>query len=679
MASLDVFVERMEEASRKYGERRRLADRVASAIGVEVAGTRIVGRVSLLESVEAGSIPVDVPPDVWVQIAHESPQLFSEGYYYVVVDPKTLSVLLAVVESVSRPSLVQHGEPSPFVPLRPEEAKLTASFGMTVTRLALRPMVLVHLGWEAAERLVEDPDRLVEVLSSRPVSAPSTPPDPGSPVAIPRREVVEALFMSERGEGVPLGALGIMDQPYIAGAGGCVPVVLPWRTLVKHVLVTGTTGSGKTSLVKNMLYAASRRSDTRIVVLDANGDYVASLLPGYIPGDMVDERRSIVISQVYGVSSKPWRPVAGQRLRGLIIVPCISEKPGACRDDVSYREGIVREYAGRIEDLACNTYQSLVSSECSVSVRVVGSLERRGLPFAYRLRVEFSGGCRELKDLRVDVYLVLCGIEVGEKVPQVVRVDPYLTERAREELHRIWRYYIQDVGGRPRLHDFAEWVLDHGSDIQRELRVHRETLANLQRRLQALASCGVIDTGALDLDYGRLVDYMDRLGVRMLVLDLEYAGIRAPKEAEPRTVKVLLGYRLLQTLLAYAEERRSGMYTLLVVDEAHLFFPPGREEYAQLLSAQLERLARLGRSRGIALVFSTHREEDVSPLVVTLANTKVYLRTDQKTAEKLAVPTEYKRRLPFFADHAAVLSSYVFRGGYITVVSAPAIVGHRTV
>ncbi|UXD22568.1 hypothetical protein IPA_06305 [Ignicoccus pacificus DSM 13166] len=41
------------------------------------------------------------------------------------------------------------------------------------------------------------------------------------------------------------------------------------------------------------------------------------------------------------------------------------------------------------------------------------------------------------------------------------------------------------------------------------------------------------------------------------------------------------------------------------------------------------------------------------------------------------MPKELKSKLPFFEDYAFVLSSYSVRGGFLTVVNAPAIVGHK--
>jgi len=76
-------------------------------------------------------------------------------------------------------------------------------------------------------------------------------------------------------------------------------VELPWSILAKHVLVTGTTGSGKTSLVKNMLYNAIQRVEgLHALVLDASGDYAAAGLPGILPREMAE--RCAPILRLYG-------------------------------------------------------------------------------------------------------------------------------------------------------------------------------------------------------------------------------------------------------------------------------------------------------------------------------------------------------------------------------------------
>lgn len=127
----------------------------------------------------------------------------------------------------------------------------------------------------------------------------------------------------------------------------------------------------------------------------------------------------------------------------------------------------------------------------------------------------------------------------------------------------------------------------------------------------------------------------------------------------------------------YARWIKSG---IVVIDEAHTYFPKSEEasSFAHMLSSTLNRLARLGRSRGISLLFSTHRPNDVTPVVQTLTNTKIYFRVDKRLVEELEVEKQYKDRLPFFEDYAAVVSSYIYRGGFMSFVSGPAVVGHRT-
>jgi DNA helicase HerA-like ATPase len=675
--SFEEAIELTRAASEKYQELSRLADTVARRLAYEVDGVAVIGRVSILEEVGSDRIPVDVPPHVWVRIAHRRPQVLSPGYYLGVVDPKTLSLALVAVEEavaasaiarirVSAQQLVHVDVESRGTPLE------APAYQVVAHRLVVRPLLSVHLGYEVAERIAGSGEPL-QLLEGRAVTAPLAPPDPGSPVFIPRPELVEALLSPERGESVAIAALGVMDSPYVVGD-RVVPVRLTWRTLVKHVLVTGTTGSGKTSFVKNLVYNALRTGSAEALILDANGDYVASSFPGYVPAELLDEARRTVLRQVYGVSPARDGGLAGPRIPSLIVVPCYAGRGGCSAGTLAT---LCSDYARRLEQLLEAMYARL---GCSVEVGRP-ALDPDTMICAYEVSV---GGDCPLPRTELVVPLAARSIEVGGDARRIAQVDPMLTERARDELRRLHRVCSKDRRI-ASLDDLYECVAERHGDLRR-MGFHRETLNHILRRLYALKSLGFVDVGGTDLDYGELVALLPRIeeryglrNLRTVILDLEYAVERAPREADPKAVKVVLAAKMISSLIRYAEEvKPPNRYTVVVVDEAHLFFGSRSEEYTSMMVSWLERLARLGRSRGIAMVFSTHREDDVSPAVQTLCNTKVYFRLDERSAEKTPLPSHYRRRLPHFSDHAAVIASYAVRGGYATIVSAPAVVGHRT-
>ena len=75
----------------------------------------------------------------------------------------------------------------------------------------------------------------------------------------------------------------------------------------------------------------------------------------------------------------------------------------------------------------------------------------------------------------------------------------------------------------------------------------------------------------------------------------------------------------------------------------------------------MTRLTRLGRARGIAVVFATHVPEDLNDVVLQLANTRVVLRSDLKVLEKLAVPPSERRFLAVADRGLAYVWGYAFK------------------
>lgn len=647
---------------------RSRVEKAEAAIRRLSADGEIVGRVSLVEPVDSQRLPVDIPPEAWVKLAHTNPQMLGEGYYYIILDPKTLTLIVAVVAETVRLSPLSGLGAQPQLATVPLGAPhpLGVVGNVAPIRLVLRPLLAFHLGEDGVERLLGASGGAVppELLAGLEPMPPTVPPDPDSPVAVPDPHVLGSL-LAPSAEGVTVGGLAVMDSLYLAG-GEAVPVRLPWSAMVKHVLVTGTTGSGKTSLVKNMMLSAARSSDVQIVVLDAGSDYAAGLLPGHIPPDKVT-REAAAVLRLYGIEAAPGKPVTHPGIPGIAVVPCYQCRPGMGRRD--YHQA-AEDYRRYLERSLARSYHRL---GCSLSLGEVEETE----PYLYRLRARLD--CRDSASAEQILYIAPRKILVGS-ASELARLDPYLTPRAREALHllatRCHIHTIEDL--------LAVLSQRQRSDCSHILRtIHQETLRNLEQRLQAMQSLAVTghresEPEDTDLDYARLAALMARHGLQTLVLDLGYAAHRAPREAEPEKAKVLLGYRLLETLAAHMETAEEPRYAMLVIDEAHLFFPPDSRSHSQTLRSAIERLARLGRSRGISIVFSTHRETDVSRIIATLANTKIYLRTDRATAEELPLPPEYRRRLPYYRDHAAIAASYALRGGYLPVKNAPPPIGHRT-
>jgi len=660
---LDSLLEARRQLVADYRRRVELAESIARILG---GLEEIVGRVSMIEDIGVDEIPVDVPPETWVHLGHQDPQMLGEGYYYMIVDPKTMSILLASVAATVKPSAAS-GLPAQqqlvTVPLTAPHP-LGVAGNVIPLRLVLRPILAVHLGHETAETLTSDrpgPTEAAKLLATLEPMPPTVPPDPNSPVTVPHPKVLAALLAAAQ-EGVLLGGLAVMDSLYLAG-GEAVPIRLPWSVLVKHVLVTGTTGSGKTSLVKNMMLSASETPGVHIVVLDAGSDYAAGLLPGHIPGARVT-RETAAVLRLYGAAAEPGKPLTHPGLEGLVAIPC----PGCGSPGDYAREA--ESYVEYLGDALAKSYSKL---GCRLQLSRPTPSRLQGV-YTVTARLECGNGSQEVSQkLHIAPRKILLNT-----VADVARLDPYLTARAREALRLL------ATACNTRTIDDALNRLSHPGDCSPARTIHQETRRNLEARLRALKEMNIIgwrsqDPGWADLNYHNLAQAMEQLGAYTLVLDLGYAAHTTPGAADPESVKVLLGYRLLQTLAAHMEAaRETPAYAMLVIDEAHLFFPPGARDYAQLLRSSIERLARLGRSRGISIVFSTHRETDVSPVIATLANTKIYMRTDRRTAEETYLPQEYRRRLPQYRDHAAVAATYAARGGYLPLKNAPPLIGHRT-
>ncbi len=670
------------DTHRILGERLAEAHREAPRYG------RPVGIVSRFSPVEVDSsrarVVFDVDPSIYFSALDEANPLYRMGSILAILDPKTLHLISVRVVSITRlDELARIGVEEPLA----SPVSVDASTLMTRTKIT-------------GEILLEyDPETGSVIPANLSI-------EPQSPVIDPYPEVlVKLLGLPPRGEGVVLGALTFNSVPVKQGA---IPVVLPVRVMLQHTLILGTTGSGKTTLLKNMIaHLSSTDNRLGLVVFDLNQDYIQLLMPP-------TSRRDTGGLRVYEGVKEPDK---------LIIVAPVSRDIIGAKPSPGGWESLLRSV---YNDYHNDSLAPLLNALDIDAEEEEPTLEGPGL--AHRLRLNGAG-----KKLYFTPYTIrttgLTGDALASLMPgltsharDILRrvkkrveyasphgspkpfIDLYLEGVKHYVYHAQTRdsrvcsdYYsenvLRDVAGRLKLQ--YQWIsrelesaVNNYAHIPlllcralEDASPHRSTLENLARELGTLAETGIVDVvqevrdGVLHFlgepSWPGLVS-VSTDEKAPLVVDLAWSHrVSSLGENTHRVVAI----RMLETLLGWKQrawrERRETPRVIVFIDEAHQFFPnEARDERARALSSVLGRIARLGRARGIGLVFATHTLGDLNDVVVQLTNTKIIMRMDPIHLDRLDLPAEYKRFLALAPQRHFLVKSYYIPNGTVTGVTS---------
>ncbi|WP_231961178.1 ATP-binding protein [Saccharolobus sp. A20] len=194
----------------------------------------VVGLVSRVTPISHGTetkeIKADVPFNVYLS------KRFLVGSYIGISLPIAETLILGRITQVERSDILSVSRVPALFPV--EEAS-----GMTTPLTLTIELLSEEVGGE--------------------VVPPSSPVDPQSPIFVPNKEFIKRML------GIPDS--GITIGRIVEGYKELdIEVKLTGEILRHHVLVVGTTGAGKTNLLKVIL----RNSEIPVIVFDIQGDYV---------------------------------------------------------------------------------------------------------------------------------------------------------------------------------------------------------------------------------------------------------------------------------------------------------------------------------------------------------------------------------------------------------------------
>ncbi|WP_148678828.1 ATP-binding protein [Aeropyrum pernix] len=660
-----------------------MSERIHSAYSKANRMGEVVGRVTRYS-------PVTTSPGSIVEVEVDTVKYFSRGGvrigdYLCIVDPKTLHIILGVVSTIKRADeLALAGVDVPLTP--------NSSPGPTSPESILTsPIAGVRLLLEA------DPD---SGLEPRPVS---TPIEPQSPVFDPSPETLRYM-LGLPGGGVLLGALSSLYGPV---KGGSVAVRLPYKALLHHTLVIGTTGSGKTTLLKNMIASLTSEDGDFIVpiILDMNSDFIQLPIPSRGESDLEvlrsvrPPRKTVIVVPVSvdaasdaleldrniysGVAQLYHEDVLSQLVSSGGKWNCI-ERPEGVRCESDRLPFIIVPYfidSVRRGNMPGESLSQLAPGMTRLSLELLRSLRERfyrysgraGYPPLYVLSsalsayIEASRRNSEIEDVvsssleSMSAFMV--GLGGGSNLSQA-RVEPL------------------GLGMRS--------LVDLVLEILSSIRPHRSTAEALYRKIQGLMDSGVVDVSIVENSRIRvLLEPSWRFIIELaadarapVVVDLAWLASRSGSSVfAPR----ILGYRVLQSILRMRQDewarRRVSKQLLIIIDEAHQFFPQERggyeeQEASRQVASMISSMARLGRARGIGFVFSTHSPNDLHDIILQLSNTKIVLRTEKAHLEKLSIPADVKDAVPYLMDRYMIVTSFVFRGGYVLAATGKPVTMH---
>ncbi len=667
---------------------RDLEKRIEKAIEIANEYGEIIGWVSRTSpssiDEEGGLVTFDVDPTVYFNAFID---IASAGSYLAVVDIKTGHIIsLRVVKVERKDILAELDLPDMNISLpRGEPTGL-----LTKTRVKAKPL----LAYDPVSKVVSVANYVIE---------------PQSPVIRPKKIDVIQKILGLPTEGVFIGYATVGDNPiFDAGA----PIFIPLKAFYQHILVLGTTGSGKTTLLKNMIasiqsrYNFPKEQNVTLIIVDPNRDYVTlPLKPTWVFGEGLNRvlEEKMIKYAVENVS----------RPKGLVIILPLTSY--VVERLVKTETTWAKALKVIAEDYFRSTFQSIAERMgWQIDLKSINIHEEPGKPPLRYVSLEIKINYGKEED-SFTIFLIPYGFRFRDISPrEFIVLNPYFTRQAKDSLMRLLNYLrkmnaevetIYDLydalrEARHRISERREKprgvVLDPNKEyiveLIKDLAVHKSTLENILRQIGSL-----IDTGLFDILVKGSVGedkYLHEPSIETIlekhhkyfkgfpiVVDLEYLQENTP--ADPEKVISIVAFRVLNKVfewkLSRTRQKIATQPVIIVIDEAHRFFPSrggGREEYIEHVSGMIDRIARLGRARGLGLVFSTHSPKDVHDIILQLANTKIILRTDKSQLSSLDIPSEYRDLIMRASDRVGLLKSHTLRMGYVTFRTPLPLTGH---
>ena len=630
------------------------AEEIAREVG------EVVGRVSpYTESqtgTESGELRILVEVDKYIQLKR---LLAQPGAVLAAVDLVTLDVVSLKVAEVTRASF----------------------YTMMGVREALTPYPIVH----DPRGLLAKPQLLVEPLLAfrfddgklLESGAAGYVIEPGSPVVLPKPEYLETLT-GVKGE-VVLGALTIGEEPVTSGR-GVARALVPFDDLFYHTFVVGTTGSGKTTFVKNLIKSLlNLNRGVAVVCIDENGDYVQAIFdPKWdIEDEEIKKEEERLATQLY------------ENIGGLKEINVL----------VPVTKHFVEETAATtLEELAIKYYKRFLKKlheQAAQPSKVKFHCELEENTPVLVLTITKQNGMKEYRRVRIIPY----ALNFNTIKERIAELYPYFTERARDALPKIIRIFTTD-----EINEFIDKIyrkeritisfkkasnledlvanLDKIQETKKDIenlvnyaKIFESTLRNIINGLDKVNEMGIFDVKiGNDVIKESNVGEFIKEGC-LTVLDLRPLVTRGSKR--------IISLRLLGNILEWkmqSEFERKTPPTIVLVDEAHRFFPRAAEaeekDYVEYVSGALERLARLGRVRGLGLILSTHSPKDVHSVVLNLCNNKVVFRLEPSLAEELGLPRGLRDFISKASDRVGIIMSHALRLHYVTFKTPPPVLGH---
>ncbi|MFB6491046.1 MAG: helicase HerA-like domain-containing protein [Thermoproteus sp. AZ2] len=620
-----------------------VGDLLARAEEVAKRFGQIIGRVDALEGVvvgeEGSEIAVSIPFEEYGRAGVKIGDLLG-------ISTLMGAVVLARVASVEREHLAS------ALRMRLAFAALQDPAGLaTPARLVLEPLTECPADeWDSCEP-----------------SSVHTPVDPLSVVFRPGPEFLEKMLgLPEKG--VPIGRL------YAGGRELEVDVKVPESLLYQHMLIVGTTGSGKTVFMKNLALAILNEArGSTVVALDLQGDYLhmplppaVAMQPPYNPPGSI----TVVLPMSQSLIDS-WRD-------------SIWGHAGECLGEADYSLTDVKDQVAFAEAVGCGiarqfveeTYPGAHISEVKVEHEVRGGGE---------ILIREMKGVVEAEGAKFDLRLLPWSLRFIEAYKDIPQIFPILSERVALLFPRIIERMRKTIEARRKgapttIYEFVENI-DVIENVAKDMSLHPGQRDNVVRSLVTIAETGLLDAsytgedvtaGPRRVRFGE-PDYGSLGG--LVVVDLRHLVER------PAAASIVV-YRVLSKIYEHKDrelKRGQPRPTFLFIDEAHNYFPQarGREEFNKdVVESLINKITRLGRVRRIGVVFATHTPADLNDLIIQLTNTKVAFRSEEQVLERIGLK-EAAAELVYAQNGVAVMKSYALRTHTLTIKGYPPMVKHR--